>query len=191
MKNLILVPADNPSIPKKKPSRITLQPKTAVYTGKTINIGKASVVGSTGKVTYAYFSDAKCTKKVSEHKNAGVYYVKARVAADASYRAATSKAVKLTIKKASNPMTVSPNALTFKKDALTKGIYFAIKVENAKGKVTYKAYSKARKAGIRVTKAGFVTIPKHCKRGTYKIRVLAHGTQNYKARRYYVTVTVK
>jgi hypothetical protein len=191
MKNLDLVPADNPSIPAKKPSRITLQPKTAVYTGKTINIGKARVTGSKGKVTYAYYSDAKCTKKVSEHKNAGVYYVKASVAADDSYSAATSKAVKLTIKKAPNPMTVSPKALTFRKSALTKTIYCDITVENAKGKVTCKAYSKARKAGIRVTNEGLVTVPKNCRKGTYKIRVLAGGTKNYKAKSYCLTVTVK
>ena len=191
MQKLNLVPADNPSIPAKKSSRITLQPKTAVYTGKTINIGKARVVGSKGKVTYAYYSDAKCTKKVSEHKNAGVYYVKARVADDASYKAATSKAVKLTIKKASNPITVSPKAQTFKKSALKKADSFAINVENAKGKVTYKPYSKARKAGIRVTKAGLVTIPKHCRRGIYKIQILAAGTRNYKAKRCYVTVRVE
>jgi flagellar hook assembly protein FlgD len=142
-------------------------------------------------VTYTYYSDPKCEKRVSAHKNAGVYYVKASVAADASYKAATSKAVKLTIKKASNPMTVFPNALTYRKDALTRTNYFAIKVESAKGKVTYRASSKAKKAGISVTKAGLVTIPKNCRKGTYKIRVYADGTQNYKAMCYYVTVTVK
>ena len=47
------------------------------------------------------------------------------------------------------------------------------------------------KAGIRVTKEGLVTVPKHCKKGTYKIRVFADGTQNYKAKCYYVTVTVR
>ena len=62
--------------------------------------------------------------------------------------AATSKAVKLTLKKVPNPMTVFPNGLTYRKDALTRTNYFAIKVENAKGKVTYKASSKAKKAGM-------------------------------------------
>ena len=113
------------------------------------------------------------------------------MAADASYSAATSKAVKLTIKKVPNPMTVFPDALTFRKDALTRANYFAIEAENAKGKVTYKALSKAKKAGISVTKAGLVTVPKHCRKGTYKIRVFAGGTKNYKAKCYYVTVTVK
>ena len=113
------------------------------------------------------------------------------MAADTSYMAATSKAVRLTIKKAPNPMTVFPNALTFRKKTLTRANYFAIEAENAKGKVTYKALSKAKKAGIRVTKEGFVTVPKHCRKGTYKIRVFAGGTKNYKAKCYYVTVTVK
>ena len=191
MKEVDLVPVDSSYTSDKKPSSITLEPKTAVYTGRTINIGKARVTGSTGKVTYTYYSDAKCTKKVSEHKNAGVYYVKASVAADDSYSAATSKAVKLTIKKAPNPMTVFPKALAFRKSALTKTIYCDITVENAKGKVTCKAYSKARKAGIRVTNEGLVTVPKNCRKGTYKIRVLAGGTKNYKAKSYCVTVTVK
>lgn len=51
--------------------------------------------------------------------------------------------------------------------------------------------SKAKTAGIRVTKEGFVTVPKHRRKGTYKIRVFAGGTKNYKAKCYYVTVTVK
>ena len=105
--------------------------------------------------------------------------------------AATSKAVKLKIKKVPNPMTVFPNGLTYRKDALTRTNYFAIKVENAKGKVTYKASSKAKKAGISVTKSGLVTVPKNCGKGTYKIRVFADGTHNYKAKCYYVTVTVR
>ena len=35
MRNLDLVPADNAFTLDKKPSRITLEPKTAVYTGRT------------------------------------------------------------------------------------------------------------------------------------------------------------
>ena len=63
--------------------------------------------------------------------------------------AATSKAVKLTIKKVPNPMTVFTDALTFSNEALTRANYFAIEEENAKGKVTFKALSKAKKAGKR------------------------------------------
>ena len=42
-----------------------------------------------------YYSDAACTKAVSKCVNAGTYYVKATVAADANYKGATSKAARL------------------------------------------------------------------------------------------------
>lgn len=75
----------------KSNSKIKLKKKTAVYTGKNINIGKAKVEGSSGKVTYSYYKDSACKQKVKKHKNAGTYYVKAYVAADDKYQAAVSK----------------------------------------------------------------------------------------------------
>lgn len=37
------------------------------YTGKAIKIGKAKVTGSKGKVTYTYYTDAKCKKKLKNY----------------------------------------------------------------------------------------------------------------------------
>lgn len=97
---------------KEAASEITLKAKKAAYTGKAISINKAEVKGSTGKVTYTYYTNAKCTKKTKKKtsgasktgaapKKAGTYYVKASVEADGNCLAATSKAVKLVIKKSS------------------------------------------------------------------------------------------
>lgn len=71
--------------------------------------GKVTKTGSAGAVTYAYYSDAACTKAVEAAavKNAGTYYVKATVAADGNYEAATSDAVTLTIK----PVSISEGAV--------------------------------------------------------------------------------
>lgn len=89
--------------------KVTLKEKTAAYTGKAISIGKASVTSGAGKITYTYYTDAKCTKKTSKSKNgasgsgkapkyAGIYYVRASVASNSNYKSAKSSAVKLTIK---------------------------------------------------------------------------------------------
>lgn len=89
--------------------KISLKEKTVSYTGKVIAIDEASVTSGAGKVTYTYYTDAKCTKKTSKSKDgasgsgkapkhAGVYYVCASVASDSNYNSARSSAVKLTIK---------------------------------------------------------------------------------------------
>ena len=43
---------------------ISLSKMTAAYTGKRVSIGKATVKGSTGKVTYQYFTDKSCKKEI-------------------------------------------------------------------------------------------------------------------------------
>ena len=98
---------------KKTTSKITLKAKTATYTGKTISVDAATVVGSAGKVTYKYYSDSKCTKEVTSHVNPGVYYVKATVAGDDSYTGATSKSVKLTISPKATKVTSVVNASSY------------------------------------------------------------------------------
>ena len=50
----------------------------------------ASVTGSQGAVTYAYYTDAACTAKIDAPKNVGTYYVKATVAADANFGSASA-----------------------------------------------------------------------------------------------------
>ncbi|MCQ2496601.1 MAG: hypothetical protein MJ131_08420 [Lachnospiraceae bacterium] len=67
---------------RKGACTIILKDKTATYTGSTINIDAAIVAGTNGKVTYKYYSDAKCKNKVTSHKKVGTYYVKASVKDD-------------------------------------------------------------------------------------------------------------
>lgn len=85
----------------KAASTIKLAKQTKTYTGKALSYtGKVAKTGSAGKVTFKYYSDAKCTKAVAASKvrDPGVYYVRGTVAADAGHRAATSKAAKLTVR---------------------------------------------------------------------------------------------
>ena len=42
-----------------------------------------------------------------------------------------------------------------------------------------------------MTKKGKVTIPKNCKKGTYKIRVRAAGNEDYRAKNSYVVIKIK
>ena len=177
---------------KKASSSVTLKAKTTTYTGKTIAIGKATVKGSNGKVTYTYYSNSKCTKKATP-KNAGIYYVKATVAANANYNAATSKAVKLTINKAKATIKTKTTSKTVKVSTVKKASQsFSIGASvNSKGKITYKKSSGNK--NLTVSKAGKVTLKKGTKKGTYtaKVKVSAAAKGNYKAASKTVTVKVK
>ena len=99
-------------------SAITLSDKTAVYTGSTIEIDEAQIIGITGDLTYSYFSDADCTVALNGLPvNVGTYYVKAYIADQ------ESNVAKLTIARASSSATApSANKLTFnnKAQALVK-----------------------------------------------------------------------
>ena len=130
---------------EKTGSKITLKAKTATYTGKTISVDAATVVGSAGKVTYKYYSDSKCTKEVTSHVNPGVYYVKATVAGDDSYTGATSEAVKLTINPQATKVTSVANASSYVTVSWNK-------VSKASGYYVYRSTD-----GKKFTKAGTVT----------------------------------
>ena len=94
--------------------------------------------------------------------------------------------------KAANPMTLSVTKKTYSRSKdLSKKKSFKIGVKNAEGSVGYTPDSKAKKAGIKVTKKGKVTVPKKCKKGTYKITVTASGNDGYEAGEADVTVKVK
>ena len=77
------------------------------YDGNVVTDPAVSKSGSTGAVTYTYYTDATCTTKTTTAsgaasdgaapKNAGDYWVKATVPADGSYGSATSDAKKFTI----------------------------------------------------------------------------------------------
>ena len=78
------------------------------YDGNAVTDPAVSQTGSTGAVTYAYYTDADCTTETTNAnsgaasdgaapKNAGDYWVQATLAADSSYGSATSVAKKFTI----------------------------------------------------------------------------------------------
>ena len=77
------------------------------YDGNVVADPAVSTSGSTGAVTYTYYTDAACTTKTTTAsgaasdgaapKNAGDYWVKATLAADSNYGSATSVAKKFTI----------------------------------------------------------------------------------------------
>ena len=86
---------------KKGTSGISLADQAKKYNGKSRTYtGTVTKSGSEGEVTYTYYSDAKGTKQIakSQVKAVGTYYVKATLAADAHYEAATSNLAKFTIK---------------------------------------------------------------------------------------------
>ena len=79
-----------------------------IYDGNVVTNPTVSKTGSTGTVSFAYYIDATCTTETTNAnsgaatvgaapKNAGDYWVKATVAADSNYGAATSDAKKFTI----------------------------------------------------------------------------------------------
>ena len=77
------------------------------YDGNVVTDPAVSKSGSTGAVTYTYYTDAACTTKTTTAsgaasdgaapKNAGDYWVKATLAADSNYGSATSAAKAFTI----------------------------------------------------------------------------------------------
>ncbi|MDO4941236.1 MAG: penicillin-binding Tp47 domain C-containing protein [Lachnospiraceae bacterium] len=181
---------------EKAGSKVTLKAKTVTYTGKAVSIGEAAVTGSTGKVSYKYYSDSKCKKAVSASKvkNAGTYYVKATVAADDNYKAATSSAVKLTIKKASQKIKVSTAAKTVKyaKVKKAKQVTSKVSVSGAKTSYTYKKAGGSSQLSID-KKSGKITMKKGTKKGTYsiKVKVTASDGTNYDSASKTATVKVK
>ena len=183
----------------KAASTIKLAAQSKTYNGKAqAYTGKVTRTGSNGKVTYKYYSDAKCTKAVSaaKVKTARVYYVKATVAANNNYKAATSAAAKFTITKAANPIKVKalkPKVAYSKTKQRTLAAKAYCTVTKAQGKVTYKKASGNK--NITVATNGKITVKKGLKKGAYtlKITVKAAGNTNYKAKNTKITVklTVK
>ena len=174
---------------EKGATSVSLSNKTATYNGKTVAIGTAKVEGSTAKPVYTYYTDAACTKVASSHKNAGTYYVKATVAEDDNYVAASSNVAKLTIKKAAQTIKVSKSSANYTVAALKKASKSFSIGAKATGKVTYKVTSGSKY--VTVTSAGKVTVKKNAKKGTYKVTVTAASTTNYNAATKVVTIKVK
>ncbi|MCB5504685.1 leucine-rich repeat protein [Coprococcus eutactus] len=190
--SLTLTVQSKSQVTKTTPT-LTLKNKTVTYTGKGKKIGAASVKGAAGKITYKYYSDSKCTKRLSTYPSkVGTYYVIASAKATATSNSAKSNVAKLMIKK-SNPMKVKVASKTYKAKKstgkLNKKHSFIIGVKNAKGKVTY-SRSKASKAYITVSKKGKVTVRKGTPKGTYTITVKAKGTSKYRGKSKKITIKV-
>ena len=184
----------------KADSTIKIEDQSTTYTGKALAYtGKVTKTGSTGSVSFAYYSDAACATEIaaSEVKDVKTYYVKATVAADDDYKAATSDAAKFTVNPANNTFVVkaAKAKLSAKaKKATTISAKKAFKVvENASnGKVTYAKKSGNKK--IKVAANGKIKVKKGLKKGKlYKVKVLATSakTQNYNAASTMVTIKVK
>ena len=188
---------------EKAKSSISVKDKKAVYSGKPVASEKASVEGSSGTVTYKYFSDKGCTKKIaaSKVKNVGTYYVKATVAADRNYKSATSAPAKIIISKASQELkvtqtksqkTIKLKAGDVKKKAQTIPFSKVAKVTGNKTKLSYKKVKGA--SAFKVDPGtGKITVKKGTKKNTYtvKIKVTAEADNNYKADSETVTVKIK
>ena len=184
---------------EKAASTITLNGATKTYNGKAVDGIKATVGGSSGKIKYTYYSDKACKKAINAPKNAGTYFVKATVAADANYLEATSKAATITIKKAANPLKVKVRSLSVKsKEVLAKDKKFTKKqafvISKAQGTVVFKKVKGDKK--VTIGQDGTVTVKKGAKKGKHIIyvNVTAKGNSNYNKgtqKRIKVTVVVK
>ena len=189
----------------------TATDKTIVRTGK-IPIGSAKVTG----IKKSYVHSGKNHTPIPAVKLNGKTLTMGRdykVSYSANKAAGTAKyTIKGTnyyggtingtfkIKKAENPMTVKNKTVTVKwskvrNKKLTIKRADAFNIKNAKGTLTFKILTNDKKAGknISISKGGKLTIKKGLKRRTYtfKIKVTAAGTTNYKKLAKDVTLKVK
>ena len=170
---------------------------------KTYSLITAS--GAEGKISYtktsgtSYITVNSSTGKITVAKGipAGNYTVKIKVTAAATddmLEAAESVTVRITVKKAAQPMTVSAKTVKVarKKVVRKKQTVNAVTISNAQGTVTYKKVSGSKKITVNA-RTGRITVAKRTKRGTYTvtIRVTAAGNQNYEAGTKTVTVKVR
>ena len=83
----------------KAASTIKLSDQVVEFTGKAVvyPATAAKKTGSTGAVTFRYYSDAAC-KKASTPVKPGVYYVKGTLAADTNHGGAASAAARMTVR---------------------------------------------------------------------------------------------
>ena len=165
---------------------VKLAKTSYVYTGKmcepavTVSDAENTVLkaGTDYTVTYA-----------SGCKKPGTYKVEVKGIGNYSF----TKVLSFKITKATNPLKFKAakktyNAKTLKAKKRTFKIAYAKK---AAGKVTYKLTKKAKKAKIKVSRTGKVTVPKKCKKGIYRITVKAAGNACYKAATKTFKVVVK
>lgn len=130
-----------------KPESVITMPasRTVTYSGKGRTLKVTEVEGSTGEITYQYYTDKNCTTLVTKENSGaketglypsepGIYYVVATVAADDNYRETVSEPAKLTIKPRVVPSMKGENKVDGVK--LTWG-----KVEEADGYILYRRHT--------------------------------------------------
>ncbi|MCR5676949.1 MAG: hypothetical protein K6G13_02825 [Agathobacter sp.] len=190
--------------------QVRLDSMNATYTGKAVSVKPAvvdtGVEGDTTafEITYVYYTDAACKVKTSKAKNqaaaegaapvnAGTYYVKAFVAANGNYNAATSQAAKLVIAKKNATVSVSTNAKTIAVKQLSKKAQTFKIAASVTGNGTISFAKTSGNAKITVdAKTGKVTVKKGLKKGTYaiKVKVSAKASTNYNAATKTVTIKI-
>jgi len=161
---------------------ISISPKSAAYTGSEITPKVTVKSGSTKlRVNQDYI--------VKYRNNIEVGTATVIIIGRGFYVGWGQRNFKIT--KAPNTLTVSKTSYAYKQSSLTSAKTFTIGTKNAIGTVTYTCDSKAKNAGIKVTSAGKVTIPKKCAKGTYTIAVKAAGDSTHSAKTVKVTITIK
>lgn len=166
----------------KNRTEISLKSKTVVYNGYTKSIDKATIKGSTGKVTYTYYTNSSCTVKTSPSKsgststgsapkNSGVYFVKATVAADSKYAKTTSKAVKFIIKPKATVVSSVKNTAT-----RTVTVKWKKNVSASGYQVQYKLGTSVKTKTITKNSILYTKLIKLSKNKKYKVRIRAYKT---------------
>ena len=164
----------------KAASSITLSDYSTPYTGKAVAYGgQVKKTGSTGAVSYKYFTDAECKKAIAATKvvKPGTYYVVGILAADANYKSTWSAPAKLTITSATkgeSTIQLSDYTTPYTGKAVTYG--GNVKKTGSTGAVTYKYFTDAEcKKAIAATKV--------VKPGTYYVVGILAADANFKAAR--------
>ena len=140
-------------------STIALANQTVTFTGATLGYsGAINRLGSSGDVSFAYYSDAACANEVAAAAvvNAGTYYVTATLAGDANHKAATSEPATFTIaaKQATPAVTLSTKSYVYNGKARKPGVTVKVgtmKLTTADYTVTYKSNVKVGTATATVT----------------------------------------
>ena len=97
---------------EKALSKVFLEPQTVAYTSnQNVYTGQVYTGGSTGTVSFAYYSDSECKELVSTDgvSSVGEYYVQATLSDDKNYVGAKSAAVKFTVTRAKIDVPTATN----------------------------------------------------------------------------------
>lgn len=175
---------DKPTTEEKKDlsTAVLTGIRNRTYTGKAIRQSLTVTLAST-----KLRQGTDYTVRYQHNRNVGT--AKVIVTGTGNYTGTVSAFFK--IKKAANPMKLKVTERTFARKKLTKKATFSIGSKKAVGKVSYRLSKTAKKAKIKVSRTGKVTIPKKCKKGVYLIAVRAEGNKNYKSASKTVIIRVK